>query len=72
MFIQHVRPLQPPHSRMLSVAGPLHLSCRTDMGGSSQGLLSPKLQLCSDVFVHAFCLTEGTSLRPIPPSSPEF
>lgn len=54
MFIQHARPPQTPHPCMLSVAGPLHLSCRTDMGESSQGFLSPQLQLCSDVFVQCF------------------
>lgn len=71
MFIQHVSP-PPPLSHVVSGWASASVMQDRHGGGSSQGLLSPKLQLCSDVFVHAFCLTAGTSLRPIPPSSPGF
>lgn len=68
MFIQHVHAPRtpPPNPCMLLVAGPLHLSYRTDMGGvSSQGLLSPNsssAQTSLSIFVSLWGLPFALSL----------
>lgn len=84
MFIQHVQPCKAHLDLLVAGAGPLHLSCKTDIHAGCERAVAvvvvgvfarisvPKLQPHSDIFVRAFCLTIGTSFHHVPLSSPGF
>lgn len=66
MFIQYVRPSQPPQPSHV-VSGWAPASVMKDRYGGEFVRYSLSLQTpCLGVFVHAFCLGGGTSLHPVP------